>query len=632
MDRFSPLNGTERSGPCFAHSVLVFFSPTAKNSLEMALTMPIILTLLLIVVTLYAFLKEIAPADLIALTILCITVLLGLVDSKAVLDVFKNEAPLTIGALFIIGTALEKSGGVRQISGLIQKMAGGGLRSTLLIFCGTTIFFSAFMNNTAIVAIMLPVALGLARSKDIPASKLLIPLSYASILGGCCTLIGTSTNIVVSGALKNYGLPAMQMFEIAWIGIPLSFVGLGYMIAFGPKLLPNRTSVIGVLDDKQRSTPLFHILVDKHSPLIGQRLLDSPIFNPKSGIHMMEIRRNGERVMTQVNQIVIEANDRFLIGVHGRRNKANSAEELLPDLGIQTLSKIEGVVTELVITEESELINQTLAARDFRQRYNCVVLAVHRNGKNITERLATTELDHGDTLLVLTPRNNLRSLQDSHNFVLTDSADSMPAPGLRSSASATWAILLAVVLSVTIIPGVPMHIASLVGAVAILWLRIISMREAYAGVDWPIIFMLYGMLALGMAMDQTGTAKWLADGFVNAARAVSSPEILPYFALSAVILLTITLTEVLSNNATALMMVPIVVNLAKSLEVNPMPFIIGICIGASCAFMLPMGYQTHMMVYGPGGYKFSDFIRLGLPMNVITWVMASVIIPLVWSF
>ncbi len=598
----------------------------------MAPSTPIILTLLLIVVTLYAFVKEIAPADLIALTILCVTVLLGLVDSKAVLDVFKNEAPLTIGALFIIGTALEKSGGVRQISLLIQKMAGGGLRYTLLIFCGTTALFSAFMNNTAIVAIMLPVALGLARSKDIPASKLLIPLSYASILGGCCTLIGTSTNIVVNGALKNYGLPTMQMFDIAWIGIPLSFVGLAYMIAFGPKLLPNRSSVIGVLDDKERSTPLFHILVDKHSPLIGQRLLESPIFNPKSGIHMMEIRRNGERVMAQVNQIVIEANDRFLIGVHGRRNKATSAEELLPDLGIQTLSKIEGVVTELVITEESELINQTLAARDFRQRYNCVVLAVHRNGKNITERLATTELDHGDTLLVLTPRNNLRSLQDSHNFVLTDSADSLPAPGLRSSASVTWAILLAVVLSVTLIPGVSMHIASLIGAVAILWLRIITMREAYTGVDWPIIFMLYGMLALGMAMDQTGTAKWLADGFVNGARAVSSPEFLPYFALSAVILLTLTLTEVLSNNATALMMVPIVVNLAKSLDVNPMPFIIGICIGASCAFMLPMGYQTHMMVYGPGGYKFSDFIRIGLPMNVITWVMASVIIPLVWSF
>ena len=598
----------------------------------MELSLPIILTLLLILVTLYAFLKEVAAPDLIALSVLCATVLLRLVDSKSVLDVFRNEAPLTIGALFIIGTALEKSGGVRQISGLIEKMASGGLRSTMLVFCAAAMFLSAFMNNTAIVAIMLPVALGLARSKEFAASKLLIPLSYASILGGCCTLIGTSTNIVVSGALKNYGLPPMKMFEIAWIGIPLSCIGLAYLIAFGPKLLPNRSSVIGVLDDKQRGTPLFHILVEKNSPLIGQSLLESPLFDPKSGIHMMEIRRNGERVMKPVNQIFIEANDRFLIGVHGRRNKVSAIEDLLPDVGIQTLSKIEGVVTELVISEESELINATLAARDFRQRYNCVVLAVHRNGKNITEKLATTQLDHGDTLLVLTPRNNLRSLQDSDNFVLTDSADSQPPPGLRSQATLTWAILLGVVLSVTLIPGVSMHMAAVMGAVALLWLRVITMREAYAGVDWPIIFMLYGMLALGMAMDGTGTAKWLADCFVSGARAVSSPEVLPYFALSAVILLTLALTEVLSNNATALMMVPIVVNLAKSLEISPMPFIIGVCIGASCAFMLPMGYQTHMMVYGPGGYRFSDFIRIGLPMNVITWVVASVLIPLVWSF
>ncbi len=597
----------------------------------MEISTPIIITLLLIVVTLYAFVKEVAPSDLIALTILCCTVLFGLVDSKKVLDVFRNEAPLTIGALFIIGTALEKSGGVRQISRLIQKMAGGGLRSTLLIFCGVAAFFSAFMNNTAIVAIMLPVALGLARSKDIPASKLLIPLSYASILGGCCTLIGTSTNIVVSGALQNYGLQKIQMFELAAIGVPLACVGIAYLVIFGPKLLPNRSSVIGMLNDQQRTSPLFHILVEKQSPLIGQRLLDSPIFNPKSGIHMMEVRRNGERMMLPVNQIVIEANDRFLIGVHGRRNKAATADELLPNMGIQTLSKIEGVVTELVITEESELINRTLAAADFRQRYNCVVLAVHRNGKNITERLANTELDHGDTLLVLTPRNNLKSLQDSHNFVLTDSVESS-IPRLYSKATLTWAILLAVVVSVTVIPGVQMHIASLIGALAILWIRIISMREAYAGVDWPIIFMLYGMLALGLAMDETGTAEWLALGFVKVAKEIASPELLPYFALSAVILLTLALTEVLSNNATALMMVPIVVNLAKSLEVSAMPFIIGICIGASCAFMLPMGYQTHMMVYGPGGYKFSDFIRIGLPMNVITWIMASAIIPLVWKF
>lgn len=615
-----------------SESTLVFSSTLLLIVGAMELSTPIILTLLLIVVTLYAFIKEIAPADLIALTVLCATVLLRLVDSKSILDVFKNEAPLTIGALFIIGTALEKSGGVRQIAGLMEKMASGGLRSTLLIFCVSSAFLSAFMNNTAIVAIMLPVALGLARTKDIPASKLLIPLSYASILGGCCTLIGTSTNIVVSGAMEKYGLAPLKMFELAWIGIPMSVLGLAYVIAFGPKLLPSRSSVIGVLNDKQRSSALFHILVERDSPLIGQRLLESPIFDPKSGIHLMEIRRNGERVMTQVNQLIIEPNDRFLIGIHGRKKNVATAEELLPNLGIQTLSKIEGVVTELVISEESDLLNQTLAATDFRQRYNSVVLAVHRNGKNITQSLASTELDYGDTLLVLTPRNNLRTLQDSDNFVLTDRADSIPAPGWWSQATLTWAILLGVVLSVTLIPGVTMHVASLVGAVVILWLRIITMREAYAGVDWAIIFMLYGMLGLGMAMDLTGTAKYLAELFVNISRQFSSPEMLPYFALTAVILLTITLTEVLSNNATALMMVPIVINLAKTLEVSPMPYIIGICVAASCAFMLPMGYQTHMMVYGPGGYRFSDFIRIGLPMNLLTWIVTSIVIPLVWSF
>ena len=597
----------------------------------------ITITLLLIALTLYAFVKEIAPSDLIALTVLCLTVILGLLDSKEVLEVFKNEAPVTIGALFIIGTALEKTGGILQISQLIQKMAGNGLRSTLLLFCTVTVFFSAFMNNTAIVAIMLPVALGLARTRQIPASKLLIPLSYAAIMGGCCSLIGTSTNIVVSGALHKYTykglpIPPFSMFEIGFVGIPLSIIGIIYLVTLGPKLLPNRTSVMGVLDDKQRSTPLFHVLIEKNSPLIGVPLLSSPLLDPKSGMHLMEIRRNGERMMTPVNQIIISANDRFLIGVHGNCNKFETAEELLPGQGIQTLSKIDGVVTELVISEESELVNQTLADADFRQRYNSVVLAVHRNGHNITEKLASTDLENGDTLLVLTPRNNLKSLQDSHNFVLTDSATTAPAPSFKSTATLTWAVLLLVVLTVTIFQSIPMSIASLVGAVVVLWLRVISPRDAYAGVDWPIIFMLYGMLALGTAMDKTGTAKWLADVILAATRSVASPEILPYVALSVLILLTICLTEVLSNNATALMMVPIVVNLAASLDLNPKPFIIGICIAASTAFMLPMGYQTHMMVYGPGGYKFTDFLRIGLPMNIMSWILASAIIPLIWKF
>jgi di/tricarboxylate transporter len=593
----------------------------------------IIITLILIAVTLYAFIKEIAAPDLIALTLLCLTVLLGLVDAKSVMEVFSNEAPLTIGALFVIGTALEKSGGVMQISHLMEKLPARNLRSTILLLGVITAFFSAFMNNTAIVAIMLPVTLGMARTRDLPASKLLIPLSYASILGGCCTLIGTSTNIVISGKLPKYGLEPLKMFELSYIGIPLCVIGLLYLTLIGPKLLPSRSSVIGVLNAEQRSTPLFHILIEKYSPLIGMPLLESPLFDKKNCIHLMEIRRNGERVMVPVNAITIQANDRFLIGVHGHRNKVDTVESVLPDQGITTLSKIEGMLTELVLTEESELCHKTLADSDFRQRYNAMVLAVHRSGKNITKKLATEILSHGDTLLVLTAKNNLPSLQQSHNFVLTDIAQSNPAPGLASKATLTWGILAALIFGTTVFSEqFPMHIATLVGAITVLWLRIITPRVAYAGVDWPIIFMLYGMLALGTAMENTKTAEWLAQVFVGAVRSVASPEWLLPMSLSMIILLTIVLTEVLSNNATALMMLPIVVKLAEELSCNPLPFVIGICIGASTAFMLPMGYQTHMMVYGPGGYKFSDFLRIGLPMNIISWLLASTIIPFIWAF
>lgn len=593
----------------------------------------IILTLILIALTLYAFIKEVAAPDLIALTLLCLTVILGLVDSKAVLEVFTNEAPLTIGALFVIGTALEKSGGILQISYMMEKLSSRSLRGTTLLLCTVTAFFSAFMNNTAIVAIMLPVTLGLARTRDLPASKLLIPLSYASILGGCCTLIGTSTNIVVSGKMINYGLPPLEMFELAYVGIPLCLVCLTYLCVFGPKLLPSRSSVIGQLDSSQRVTPLFHVLIEKTSYLVGLPLLESPFFQTKNNVHLMEIRRNGERLMLPVNEIVIQVNDRLLIGMHGHRNKADTVDEIFPQMGITTLSKIDGIITELVLTEESEICHKTLAETDFRQRYNAMVLAVHRSGKNITKKLAEEELLHGDTLLVLTAKNNLASLQQSENFVLTDRAQVSPPPAFRSKATLTWGILALVVLTTTIFSQqVPMHISTLVGAVLILWLRIITPRVAYAGVDWPIIFMLYGMLALGMAMETSKTAEWLANGFIGVVSSIASPQFLEPIALSVIILLTIILTEVLSNNATALMMLPIVVNLAEGLHCNPMPFVIGICIGASTAFMLPMGYQTHMMVYGPGGYKFGDFLRIGLPMNLLAWLLASAIIPLVWSF
>ncbi len=608
------------------------------------MTLEIGLTLAVIVITLIAFIREWAAPDVLALSILCLLVALGLVDSKEMTNVFKNEAPLTIAALFVIGGALETSGAVDHIGKVLRDRLSGNTRMAIFAFSALTAFFSAWMNNTAIVAIMLPVTLGFARSKNIAASRLLMPLSYASILGGCSTLIGTSTNLLVNGVLRDSGVRPMTMFELAPIGIPLCIAGVAYLTIFGPKLIPSRSSITGSLEIANRTSPLHHLLVTENSPLVGKRLVDTPLAHRESDGHVMEVRRNGARLMDSLGDIVVQKNDRFLVAIHRRRGAAAKADALFNELGVQVLSTVDGIVSELVIRDESSLIGLTLANSDFRQRYNCVVLAVHRNGVNITSRLAEIPLGIGDTLLVITALNNLEALEATRDFILTDSPNPPEVKYKKPKLHVVlaWAALIGVVLVATVtdvlhgfyprIPAIPIHYASMVGALALLWLKVVSPREAYASIDWQVLLMLYGLLGLGMAMQNTGTAQYLATGIVNMAGHFIAPENLPIAMLWLFFLLTLCLTEVLSNNATAVMMVPIVLKLAHGLHVDPRAYILCVTVASSTAFALPMGYQTHMMVYGPGGYKFRDFLKVGIPLNIICWVLTCLIIPLVWHF
>jgi di/tricarboxylate transporter len=293
------------------------------------------------------------------------------------------------------------------------------------------------------------------------------------------------------------------------------------------------------------------------------------------------------------------------------------------------------------------LIGATLARSDFRQHYNCVVLAVHRNGVNITKQISSLPLELGDTLLVITPRNNLESLDATRDFIMTDAPEHTPEEEKRLHRPLhiflSWAVLVGVVLTATLsdvlsrmfpdtISAVPIHYAAMVGGLALLWLKVMTPRQAYASIDWQVLLMLYGLLGLGMAMQNTGTAVWLAQQLVQGAERLIAPEHLPVLMLWLIFLLTLMLTEVLSNNATAVMMIPIAVKLATELQVSAMPYIIGVTLAASCAFAMPMGYQTHMMVYGPGGYRFSDYLRIGIPLNIICWVVACSLIPLIWPF
>jgi di/tricarboxylate transporter len=613
------------------------------------MTLEIGLTLAVIALTLIAFIREWAAPDVIALTVLCGVVALGLIDPSKMTEVFKNEAPLAIAALFVIGGALEASGAVDHIGRVLRDRLPSNTRWAILGFSVLTCFFSAWMNNTAIVAILLPVALGFARSKEIAPSRLLMPLSYCSILGGVCTLIGTSTNLLVNGTLKDLKMEPMTMFQLAPVGIPLAIAGIIYLTVFGPKLIPSRTTISGSLEIKDRSTPLYHVLIGENSPLIGKPLKDTPLFDRGRHVHIMEVRRKGAREMHALNTLSIEKYDRFLVALHGRRAKAGRAEDLCTEIGASLLSTVDGVVTELVIRDESSLAGQTLAAADFRQHYNSVVIAVHRNGVNISHQIAEIPLEIGDTLLVITALNNLESLESTRDFILTDSPEDSPAPPEnkkpRHHAWVSWAVLLGVVLVATLtdvlggkggvlpwLPVIPIHYSAMVGALVLLWSKIVTPREAYASIDWQVLLMLYGLLGLGMAMQSTGTAKWLAEGMVAMAQGFVPPEMLPLVLLWMVFLLTVLLTEVLSNNATAVMMVPIVVTLAHSLGVSHWPFVMGVTVAASTAFALPMGYQTHMMVYGPGGFKFSDFLRVGIPLNIICWIISCLLIPLIWPF
>jgi di/tricarboxylate transporter len=604
------------------------------------------LTLLVIVLTLTAFIREWAAPDVIALSVLCLVVALGLVSFNQMLEVFKNEAPLTIAALFVIGGCLEKSGAVDHIGKMLRDRLSGNTRTAIFAFSVITAFFSAWMNNTAIVAIMLPATLGFARSKNIAASRLLMPLSYASILGGVCTLIGTSTNIVVNGSLVKNHVAPMTMFELAPVGVPLAIAGIIYLTIFGPRLIPARSSITGALEIENRTSPLYHLLVTEASPMVGKLLAETPMGDKALGLHVMEVRRRGARVLIPLSRLVVEKNDRFLVALHRRRGPAANPETLFESIGTQVLSTVDGIVSELVVRDESSLLGKTLAKADFRQTYNCVVLALHRNGVNSTHRISELALEVGDTLLVITAANNLEALEATRDFILTDSPDDLAEQEHPKRVSKkvilSWSVLFLVVATAMLtdllnpvfpsVPKIPIFYAALVGSLALLWCQVITPREAYASIDWQVLIMLYGLLGLGMAMEATGTAKWLAEGLVHIAEHIVSPEHLPLLLLWMMFFLTVCLTEVLSNNATALILVPIVLTLAAEIGVSPRPFIIAVTVAASTAFALPMGYQTHMMVYGPGGYKFTDFLKVGIPLNFICWVLSCLLIPLIWPF
>lgn len=589
-----------------------------------------------------SFLLEKMPPDQTALTVFAVILLAGLLPGKnslpsvdELLTVFANPAPVTIAAMFVLSAALEKCGAIKWLaSGLGGMAASLGYHRFLLALLLGIAMVSAFINNTPVVMVFLPVVLSLSRRMKVPASKLLIPLSYASIFGGTCTLVGTSTNILASSILAKAGGPPLGMFELAAVGLPLLGVGIVYLVVFSNRLLPVRETLTSILSDEERKEFLTEVFVQPGSPVVGRPVSESGL-HKQPGVRLLEIIRD-EVAIPVATDTRLQAGDRLVLacrpaGFAHARSIDGIILGVTREMGLETISAHEGSLVEGVIGPRSTIIDHTIREINFRQRFRVILIAIHRRGINLRKKLGDVRLEAGDLLLMMGTDAAIKQLRRSDDVLLLDHPHT-PSRSLRKKTPWVLATVAGVILAASL-NLVPIVAAAMIGVTVLFFTGVLKVKESYDSIEWSILFLIYGMLALGLAMQSTGTADLVA-GMLTAAADVGfiSAAAKPYVVLALLYLLTMVLTETLSNNATVVLMAPLALSLGPLLGVDSRPFLIATCIAASASFSTPIGYQTNTYVYGVAGYRFRDFTRIGLPLNAIYCAVSVVLIPRIWSF
>ena len=597
----------------------------------------------LLLVALVSFIAEKLPTDQISLTVFAVLLAAGMLPWAQTLPkpndlllVFANPAPMTIAAMFILSAALEKTGVIEGLASALGKLTLLGYRRFLLVLILFVATISAFINNTPVVIVFMPVVLSLARSLGVPASKLLIPLSYASIFGGTCTLVGTSTNILASSILESSGAPPIGMFELAWVGLPLVGIGTAYLMVFGDRLLPSRDTLMALLTPEQRKEFLTDAFVQKGSPLVGKSVAESKLLRGR-GLRLLELIRNNVSItVEEPKSVVLQEGDRLVLacrpaGFAHARTVEGLALAVTERVGLETISAHEGVIIEGVIGPNSSIIGSSVREINFRQRFRVILMAIHRRGVNLKDDLENTVLEDGDLLLMMGSEEAFGQLRRSNEIFLLDHAP-VPSRSMRLKAPWVMATVGGVIVAASL-NVMPIVAAAILGAAIVFGLGCLKTKEGYGTIEWSILVLIYGMLGLGLAMEKTGTAALLASGLTKVVELpFVSPEIAPYVILAAVYLTTMVLTETLSNNATVVLMTPIALSLGAELGVDPRAFVVATCIASSASFSTPIGYQTNTYVYGVGGYRFSDFLRIGLPLNLIYFTLSVLLIPRFWAF
>ncbi|MGJ8594479.1 SLC13 family permease [Sulfitobacter sp.] len=575
-----------------------------------------ILSITVVVVMFTLFLRETLPTEVVAIGGAAALLATGLLPYEDAREVLSNSAPWTIAAMFIVMGALVRTGALEVLTRMAERYARTNPKLAVIGVILSVMGASAIMNNTPVVVVMIPVVVQLSKTLGTKASKLLIPLSYAAIMGGSLTLIGTSTNLLVDGVARAQGMEPFGIFEILPIGLVVCTWGLIYMATIGRRLLPDRDSMAGMLGDRSKMKFFSEAVIPQDSNLIGRDVLDVQLFK-RDGVRLIDVIRGDASLRRNLKDVVLKTGDRVVL-------RTQMAELLslqaTPELKrVDQVSAVETTTVEVLITPGCKMIGRSLGALRLRRRYGVYPLAVHRRNQNIGRQLDDLVVRVGDTLLLE------GAAEDIHRLSVDMDMVDVSTPSERAYRRGHAPIAIGALTAIVVLAAfnvAPILMLAVIAVAVVLVSGCIDADEAFSFIDGRLLALIFSMLCVGAALQHTGAVQMIVDA-ISPTLGTMSPGIVIF----CVFLMTTILTEIVSNNAVAVIMTPIAISLADALGMDARALVVAVMIAASCAFATPIGYQTNTLVYGPGGYKFADFMRVGIPLNLSMSLIVSAIIP-----